>query len=308
MIHLLYGFLNWLTQSIKIPLYTTHLSPITFSIGSTCSNTNMDNFKQPKLTSDELFIGTRLGFDSWADTSCAGKHAHVESFIERKSVNAIGFSSSLGTISNLPIANVVYAYDFDNGETILLENFNAIYLGTNMDDSLVNPIQCEDNDVRIDLHPKHFYPNMNEECQMIKFNDGTIIPLEFDGVLPHIRIQRPTLQELDTCRQLQLTSDNDWNPKDMEGVISTVNIDTSFDERNNIDYAFDPPYAQILASQVILHNNNDDYFSISALRSNSSNTLTVEQLSSMWNIGLKTAERTILATTHKIIRTTGLLS
>ena len=53
-------------------------------------------------------------------------------------------------MKDLPIAHVVYAYDGRDGNTILLENFNSIYLGKNMDDSLVNPIQIEDAGVRID--------------------------------------------------------------------------------------------------------------------------------------------------------------
>ena len=146
-----------------------------------------------------MMNGTRLGFDSWADTSCAGKHAFVESFVEGKSVNAVGFSHSLGTMENLPIANVVYAYDFNDGRTVLLENFNAIYLGDSMQDSLVNPIQCEDNGVHIDLRPKQFYPQLDDDCQRITFEDGTIIPLEFDGVLPCIFVRRPTHDELHHC-------------------------------------------------------------------------------------------------------------
>ena len=74
-----------------------------------------------------MFNGTRLGIDSWADTSCSGKHAYVESFVEGRTVNATGFSASLGSMKNLPIANVVYAYDKADGQTLLLENKNTIY-------------------------------------------------------------------------------------------------------------------------------------------------------------------------------------
>ena len=39
-----------------------------------------------------------------------------------------------------------------------------------------------------------------------------------------------------------------------------------------------------------------------------SNSISPEQLSRMWQIGLKTAKKTILATTHKLIRSIGMLS
>ena len=95
--------------------------------------------------------GCRLGIDSWADTSCAGKHAHVLEFIDGRTVTARGFASSLPTIENLNIANVAYAYDAPSGETFILEVNNSIYLGDLMDDSLLNPIQCMMNGIQIDI-------------------------------------------------------------------------------------------------------------------------------------------------------------
>jgi hypothetical protein len=66
-------------------------------------------FVHPTLTTQELQFGTKLGIDSWADTGCSGKHAYVEEFIEGKMVTATGFTKSLGSVRNLPIANVLYA-------------------------------------------------------------------------------------------------------------------------------------------------------------------------------------------------------
>ena len=57
--------------------------------------------------------------DSWVDTSCAEKHAHIGSYVEGKLVNTSGFSSSLGSIDDLPIVNVVYTYDCLSGDIIL---------------------------------------------------------------------------------------------------------------------------------------------------------------------------------------------
>ena len=91
-----------------------------------------------------------MGIDTWADTCCAGKHSYVQEFIDGKTVTASGFTSSLGSLTNLPIANVIYAYDDPGGYVLLLECNNAIYLGDKMEDSLLNPIQGEENGVRID--------------------------------------------------------------------------------------------------------------------------------------------------------------
>ena len=61
-------------------------------IGQSSFHQSIDNFRHPTLTDQELIKGSRLGIDSWADTSCAGRHAHVEEFIEGASVTATGFS------------------------------------------------------------------------------------------------------------------------------------------------------------------------------------------------------------------------
>ena len=86
-------------------------------------NISFDNFRHPKLTQYELQYGCKLGIDSWADTSCSGKHAYVLEFIEGKTVTATGFSSGLGSLNNLPIANVAYAHDLPSGETIWMMVF-----------------------------------------------------------------------------------------------------------------------------------------------------------------------------------------
>ena len=182
-------------------------------IAKACSSyNNLNTFRHPTLTHDELENGTRLGLNSWADTSCAGKHAYVEAFIEGKLITASGFSPSMGKLNYLYMAHVVYAYDLNDGSTLLLENRNAIYMGENMNDSLLNPIQCEENDVRIDLRPAKFYGNHDSKCQKLIFDDGYEIPIEYDGVLPYLPVRKPTPFELDQCERRQLTGDYDWSP------------------------------------------------------------------------------------------------
>ena len=72
-------------------------------------------------------------------------------FPEGKVVNAQGFSSSLGKIEDFPITQVLYTYNMPDSTIIIIECNDSIYLGNDMDDSLINPIQCEDNGVRVDI-------------------------------------------------------------------------------------------------------------------------------------------------------------
>ena len=72
--------------------------------------------------------GWKLGIDSWEDTCCASKHEFDEELIEDKTVAATGFTSSLGSVSNLSIANSVYAYYANDVTVLLLKCNNSIYI------------------------------------------------------------------------------------------------------------------------------------------------------------------------------------
>ena len=45
-------------------------------------------FRQPTLSDQDMKNGCRLGFDTWADTSCAGRHAYVLELCDGKTVTA----------------------------------------------------------------------------------------------------------------------------------------------------------------------------------------------------------------------------
>ena len=90
-----------------------------------------------------------MGLDYWAGTDRSGKHAYVDEFGEGKSFNITGFTSNLGSIDNLPISCVLYAFDKEYRTVVLHEHNNTTYMGYNMTDYLDNPIQCEYNDMRV---------------------------------------------------------------------------------------------------------------------------------------------------------------
>ena len=74
---------------------------------------------------------------------------------------------------------------------VLIEHNNTIYMRYDMINSLANPIQCEENDVRINLRPKVYDPNTNS-AQLITLPDGTSIPVDYYGLLPFISLRKPT--------------------------------------------------------------------------------------------------------------------
>ena len=288
-------------------------------IAKTNTKFNMSSFRHPKLSDEDHTNGCKLGIDTWADTCCAGKHAFVEEFIVGKTVTATGFTSTLGSVPDLPVANVLYAYDTSEGTVIILECNNSIYIGDKMQDSLMNPIQAEEVDVRVDTRPKRYYPH-EIGCQCLTFHDGTIIPVKYDGVLPYVPVRRPTKEEIHSCRRLELSSRTPWDPFLLDGHFSTAIIGAITDVNAlHVELEpLDPIASELMSTQVSTiyslqsmieyDEDTDGFSSAAAINSTMSDSITPEELSRRLCIGLKTAARTLKATSHQYIRTTGLLS
>lgn len=307
-------FWGLLLRSTCTPTYTIRAF-ITTKIFAARTSFNIESFVHPNLTPLEHQRGTRLGIDSWADTNCAGKHAFVEEFVVDKFVTAGGFSTSLGSIPDLPIANVLYAYDADDSKTYIIECNNSIYLGDRMDDSLMNPIQAEESDVRVDTRPKRYYSDPH--AQTITFPCGTMIPVEYDGALPFISICRPTADEIHVCPRLVMSAKFPWDPSIPGGNFSQPR--SVFSTLSSIlDSVQDDPVGSSLMSlhllsavqsTAILHPHEDTFMSLHAMNLyKSKESISPEEMARLLKIGLKTAQRTLQATTSKFIRTTGALS
>ena len=74
--------------------------------------------------------GCRLGLYSWADTGCSGKYAYVNEFFEGNGFNVTGFTSTLVSIDNLPIAHVLHAFGKEDGTVVFLEKMTQHTWGT----------------------------------------------------------------------------------------------------------------------------------------------------------------------------------
>ena len=117
-------------------------------------------FFNSNLSEREMKEGCKAGLDTWADTCCVGKHAHVREIIEGKVANANGFADDLPTVKDIPIVHCSLAYDDANGRTFILDINNALYLGDRITNVLLCPNQCETNGIRIDLRNEIFYPQI----------------------------------------------------------------------------------------------------------------------------------------------------
>ena len=283
--------------------------------------TDSSSFRHPYLSPSELHKGCRLGIDSYADTSCAGAHAWVIEFVEGTKVSAQGFASSQGPIEDLTVAHVAYAYDTPTGETIILEVNNSLYLGHLMDGSLLNPIQCMEHGIQIDTRPRKFYPQ-DDGVQSVRIPSlECVIPVDYHGPLPYLPIRRPTADEMERCRHFAITSREHWDPYAL-GQLSMHAVDTSFEkEADDLKYllgCYCPTSeffmhfhmsSMICAQHTLIPDANHNYRTSYAIRTkHRANSTTPEELAKLWGVGLKTCARTLEATTHDIVRTTGALT
>ena len=289
--------------------------------GASSQSFNPDKFRHPILTKEELMNGVCLGIDTWADTTCAGKHVYVEEFVVGKFVTATGFTSSLGSIPSLPIANVLYAYDASDGTVMILEANNSIYWGDKLEDSLLNPIQAEEQGVNVDVRPRRYYPNdPNIQCMIL--TDGTHLPIEYDDILPFIPLWHPTNEEIHSSRRVSLSPWYDWDPKLLHGSFSRITVSPSAtielgDLVDNLS-ADDPVSLELMSnhisafitSQSLLQLLGDETYqsNLAWVGTSKSDAITPEFLSRQLHIGLPTASCTLNATTHQFIRSSGSLT
>lgn len=268
----------------------------------------------PLLTDDELKEGCKLGIDSWADTSCAGKHAYIDAVVEGKTVTANAFSSELPTLKNLEIVHAKYAYDADDGRTYILCVNNSIHVGPSMENSLLCPNQCRDNGLLIDTRPKMYCPH-DELAQCVMDPVSQLkMPILHHGPMPYLPVRKPTNEELLTCDEIVFTGLDEWNPYEFSLINATTSIvhgeymnlpEWDYDEDYYYDLMSFRQLSQVNTEQLLL--NDIDRFT-SVFGSKKKESLTPIELSRLWKIGLKTATRTLKATTHQCIRTTGALT
>ena len=210
-----------------------------------------------QLCKEEMRNGCRLCFGSYANTCCAGHHTRVESFIEGKTVTATGFLSSMPAMENLPLANVLYAFDSSHEEVYILQVNNSIYLVDMMEDSLLCPNQCRDEGIKIDTRPK-VYCN-EESAQTVNCPEhGIKFDIKHHGPLPFFPVQRPTMEETLTCTYIDLMPEEEWNPYgpglptcSKLSAVSALNWRSQAEMTDQLSYI----------GQVLMGHNPDTHFS-----------------------------------------------
>ena len=130
--------------------------------------------------------------DSGADSCVAGKHAWIVEIVEGITVSAQGSNDSMPIDVNLPIVNVLYAYNHpDTGKVIILCMNHCIYLGDKKIDSIVCPNQMQLHGIYVDERPRTLFPGIDSAQTIVA--DEITMPLKLKRSLPYLPTRRPTL-------------------------------------------------------------------------------------------------------------------
>jgi hypothetical protein len=148
--------------------------------------------------------------DTNADTCCLGTNFVVlqQTF---RTADVFAYDSSMAPIENIPIVSAATAYDDSvSGDTFILVFHEALYYGSRLDHSLINP-----NQVRSCGIP--FWDNPYDPAHglSIDVDDSLSIPLHPVGTKLQFRTRVPTKDELARCEHIDMTSATPWNPSEV---------------------------------------------------------------------------------------------
>ena len=163
----------------------------------------------PNLLEKEMLEGCRMGIDTYADSSCAGKHVRIILFIDEKKYKVTPFHKDYKPIDNIGMIHGIVAVDNEDGSGYILELNNFLNFTDTMEHTILVPMQARENVVLVDDVPSRSYP-YNKSTQSIYFREENArIPIVFHRPIPYIRIRYPMDEDMDSHQWITLTSNSD---------------------------------------------------------------------------------------------------
>ena len=261
-------------------------------------------------------IYNKMELDSHADTVVLGNNCIILSYSGRE-CDVSPYTDTYDAIKGVPIVKGATAWTSDlTGETFILVFNEALWMGEVMEHSLVNPNQLRHHGVDVQDNPYS-----TTQMHISTEDDEFILPLAAEGTTIYFSSRTPTDKELQTCRHITLTSNAEWNPRDVtfpdpshrveERVISQINSlrDSDYDDFEDHVVSLNPQEVveRMISTVMISDVRIDDVLSDVPLRrtfvSNERHSaVTAAELSERWCIGLSQATNTIKITTQQGIR------
>lgn len=251
----------------------------------------------------------RMEMGSHADTLVLGSNSIILQYTSRE-CNVLPYADSYEPICNVPIVTGATAVtSLTTGETHILVFHEAIWMGDQLDHSLLNPNQLCHYGVTVQDNP--YAPTL---LHMMSPDEEFLLPMEADGTTIFFDSRTPTSYELDQCPHITLSSRARWNPREVQfrkhehhveegisiGSVGTFNLSTTTDGQHLTRKVAE----RLTISKIRV--NGDDRPDIPIPRTFTSDKrhsgVSVEDLSERWFIGLTQAHETIKVTTQNCTR------
>ena len=262
----------------------------------------------------ELPTSGRIELDSHTNTIVLGSNCVVLHHTG-KVCEVSPYSDDYKAIKNVPVVcgATLWTDTVDNQEYILMFN-ESLWMGDSLTHSLINPNQLHAFGTDVQDNP------FSNERLSIKpaFHDITI-PHQTLSTIIYANTRAPTNQELGQHPHIVLSSTADWDPHHVrfpshameEESRSTINAIQTLQqycvEPSFVGTINDPAtFAERLISSVQVHDPNMDKADVPSAQTfhtkKRKTTVTTADLSERWFIGLTQAEKTIWATTQRLLR------
>ena len=256
--------------------------------------------------------------DSHADTHCFGANFRPILFTQQECTVA-PFLAEYEEQANVRICTGATAFTRDNGEVIILIFGQGLWFGEKMSRSLINPYQCRAHGIGICDDPMD--PNGRELG--FELENGELIPLAMVGTTCGVVTRCPTQEEMDSCRQVLMSDEDQWDPtrriftmsniKDVRGDITERTIqqvvNTLGQPRANIlddvvvhDYDRINIEMSVGLTQSIMPNRLERRKTNATITNERHHGVKSELLAQKWGIGLEKARQTLKATTQHAVR------
>ena len=251
----------------------------------------------------------RMELDSHADTVVLGKNCVILAYTGRE-CDVSPFTDSYESINGVPIVTGATAWTSQaTGETFILVFREALWMGEQMNHSLVNPNQMRHYGITVQDNP-FSSTQMHLQTEDAEF----VLPLHSDGTTLFWDSRTPTDKELHECRHVELTSSAEWNPREVSFPEPMTRVDEGIlqyrvnsiqcrdaDVRDNKDTVLlsTTGLAERLIAEVRVTDIHSDVPIRRTFISKERHIgVSAAELSERWGIGLAQAANTIKVTTQ----------
>ena len=165
----------------------------------------------------------RMELDSHADTIVLGSNAIIMQYMSRE-CDVSPYADSYEPIRNVPIVTGATAVTSQiTGETLILFFNEIIWMGAQLDHSLINPNQLRHHGIIVQDNPY-----ADTSMHLASHNNEFIMPMQAEGTTIFFDSRTQTNYKLANCPHIILSSNAPWNPREVQFPTPTHHVEEGY--------------------------------------------------------------------------------